>query len=380
MLRGMDRGHDIRAAVDALPLGPLWEVLASVEAWVVGGVVRDLLQGVAAPPDIDIAVDAELEPLLARLAGTIEIEASHDRFGTATVRVGEAVVDLARTRSETYAEPGALPSVVPAGIEADLARRDFTINAIAIPLGGRGSDLLDPFAGAADLAAGTLRVLHERSFSDDPTRAIRAARYAARLGLKPDERTRDLLAATDLGTVSADRRDAELARLAAEPAAAAGFRLLAAWGVLDPGAEALELIAAVDAAAALAPWSADPALRSEAILIAAGGGDRLRSALALAAVEPAQPSEAVRLAARHAPAELLIAAAAGARWVIDYVERWRKVRLLIDGDDLVAAGIAEGPAIGVGLRGALERKLDGDLDGGREAELTLAVDLARSSI
>lgn len=378
MLRVMDGRHDIRAAVDALPLGPVREALAGVDAWVVGGVVRDLLRGAAALPDIDVAVDAELEPLLARLAPAVEVEASHARFGTATVRVDGATVDLSRTRSETYAHPGALPIVSPAGIEADLARRDFTINATAVPLAGPGG-LLDPFAGAADLAAQTLRVLHDRSFVDDPTRAIRAARYAARLRLEPDARTLELLAASDLETVSADRRDAELARLAAEPAAAEGFRLLAAWGVLDPGGEALELIAAVDAAAERS-WSADPAPRVEAILIAAEGGERLRSALTLAATTPAQPSEAVRLATGRAPAELLLAAAAGCRWMSDYVERWRRVRLQIDGDDLIAAGIPEGPAIGAGLKGALERKLDGGLAGGPEAELELAVTLARRAI
>lgn len=379
MLRGMEGRHDIRAAVEALPLGLVREALTGVDAWVVGGVVRDLLRGTAAPPDIDVAVDVELEPLLARLPAAIEVEASHARFGTATVRVGGATIDLARTRSETYSHPGALPSVAPAGIEADLARRDFTINAIAIPLAEPGH-LLDPFAGAADLAANRLRVLHDRSFVDDPTRAIRAARYAARLRLEPDARTGELLAATDLETVSADRRDAELARLAAEPAAAEGFRLLAAWNVLDPGAEALELIAAVDAVAAEPAWSADPASRVDAILIAVAGGERLRSALTLAASTAAQPSEAVRLASGRAPAELLLAAAAGCPWMSDYVGRWRQVRLQIDGDDLIAAGIPEGPAIGAGLQGALERRLDGGLDDGREAELDLAVALARRAI
>lgn len=382
MLRGMDSPDQIRAAVEGLPLGPLREALAGVDAWVVGGVVRDLLRGADAPPDVDVAVDAELEPLLARLAapgGGAEVEASHARFGTATVRIGETTVDLSRTRSETYAAPGALPAVAPAGIDADLARRDFTVNALAMPLSGPG-DLLDPFGGAADLAAGTLRALHDRSFIDDPTRAIRAARYAARLGLKPDPRTRQLLVATDLGAVSADRRDAELARLAAEPEAAAGFRLLAAWGVLRPGAEALGLIEEIDAAAGRAPWSANPGLRAEAILIAAEGGERLSPVLALAAAEPARPSEAVRLAAGRGAAELLLAAAAGAGWVVDCVERWSQVQLQITGEDLIAAGIPEGPAVGAGLRGALERKLDDGLEGGRDAELALAVEIARDSI
>lgn len=381
MLRGMTRPDDIRAAVDALPLGGLRKALGGVDAWLVGGVVRDLLDGLEGPTDIDVAIDGELEPVLERLAfsGGVAVEASHARFGTATLRFGELSIDLARTRRETYQRPGLLPEVEPAGIEADLARRDFTINALAVPLAGAGG-LLDPYGGAADLASRTLRVLHDRSFVDDPTRAVRAARYCGRLALEPDPETLDLLAVADLGTVSADRRRAELRRLAAEPTAAAGFALLAAWGVLDPGAERLGLIAAIDAAAAAAPWRDEPDLRAAAIMVAACDGEPLRRALALAVAEPGSPSEAVRQASGHATEELLVAAAAGAAWPADYVARWHGVRLCIDGTDLIAAGIPEGPAIGAGLRGALERKLDGHLDGGREAELELAVELARRSI
>ena len=381
----MDGLQTLTGAVEALPLDPLREALRGADAWVVGGVVRDLIAGAAVPPDIDVAVDADLEPILSRLSAdgaTIEVEASHARFGTATVLAGATRIDLARTRAETYSSPGALPDVSPAGIDADLARRDFTVNAMAIPLGGPGGPggLLDPFGGVADLSARVLRVLHADSFSDDPTRAIRAARYASRLGLEPDPRTLSLLAATDLGTISDDRRRAELSRLAAESSAPAGFRLLAGWGVVELASERLDLIAAVDSLAALPPWNEGPSHREAAILLVAEGGERLSAALALAAATPERPSEAVRLCAGRDPEELLTAAAAGGGWITDYVERWRGVRLEIDGNDLLAAGIPGGPAVGAGLQGALERKLDGGLNGGREAELELAVELARRSI
>ena len=139
--------------------------------------------------DLDVAVDAELDPILERLGLPAR---RHERFGTATVHLGGRGIDLARTRTERYPEPGALPEVEPAGIEADLSRRDFTVNAMALPLAEPGA-LLDPFGGAADLRSGTLRVLHDASFADDPTRAIRAARYASRLDL--DARPRDPRAA-----------------------------------------------------------------------------------------------------------------------------------------------------------------------------------------
>lgn len=380
MLRRMESHPNLRGSVDALPLDPLREALGEAEAWVVGGVVRDLLRGDTAPPDIDIAIDADLEPIFARLnsAAPIEIEANHVRFGTATLRSNGLTVDLARTRAETYPHPGALPEVEPAGIDADLERRDFTVNAMALPLAG--GELLDPYGGAADLEKGTLRVLHDGSFIDDPTRAIRAARYAARLNLLPDPHTLALLRATNLSSVSEDRRRGELTRLATEATAPKGFRLLVAWEILELTDDAVTLIAAINVLAAQPPWSADASLRTPAIILAADGGKRLEAALTLSRAEPERPSEAVRLAVGHAPEELLLAAAAGGAWPADYVGRWRGTRLEIDGNDLISAGIPSGPAVGAGLQGALERKLDGGLSGGREAELELALELARRAI
>ena len=154
---------------------------------------------------------------------------AHERFGTATVRVGDLVVDLARSRAEAYEHPGALPAVTPAPIAEDLARRDFTINAMALPLTGE-AELIDPHGGLDDLRAGRLRVLHEGSFVDDPTRALRAARYAARFGFGLEPRTEELLRAADLSTVSDDRVQAELRRIAAEDDPAAALALILAWG------------------------------------------------------------------------------------------------------------------------------------------------------
>lgn len=374
----MDPDPTIVAAVESLPLGPLRESLGAADAYLVGGWVRELIAGRVPGGDIDVTVDGDLESLIENLdpALGLEVHERHRRFGTATVKAGGLRIDLARARRERYASPGALPDVEPATIDEDLARRDFTLNSMAISLRAP-HDLLDPFGGAADARSGILRVLHADSFVDDPTRAIRAARYASRLGLEPDQDTLDLLRAAGLGTVSADRRRAELARLAAEPTAPRGFALLAGWGVIELGARALELIAAVDARAAGGPWGDDPATRGHAIMLAACGGERAAAALKLSRAEADRPSEGVRLAAGHARAELLLAAAAGAGWLDDYLEDWSSTTLEIDGEDLVAAGVPEGPAVGVGLRGALERKLDGGLGGGREAELELALALAR---
>jgi len=344
---------------------------ASEPTYVVGGAVRDLLLG-RGRADLDLVVEGDAEALAAALGATSL--ANHDRFGTVKLALGGHTVDVAAARSETYAEPGALPTVaLGASIEADLGRRDFTINAMALAVGGDGS-LIDPHGGAADLEAGLLRVLHERSFADDPTRAIRAARYAARLDLRLAPETEPLLRTTDLGTVSEDRRLAELRRLAGEPTAPKGFELLAGWEVVTLGSRWDVLAAALPDLLAESPWAGeiDPA---EAWLAAALGPDDLADDLVHA--HPTQPSQAVSLARGHDSTELLLARALGAEWLDDYVGVWRNVTLEIDGADLIAAGVPEGPALGRGLDAALRAKLDGEIDG-RYEELAFALRAARA--
>lgn len=364
------------AAVARIPLEPLRDALGGLDAYLVGGSVRELVSGVEPHGDLDVAVDGDLDPVLEQLGVPAR---RHARFETASVDLDGQGVDLARTRAESYSGPGALPEVEPASIDRDLERRDFTVNAMALSL-REPTELLDPFGGKADLEAGILRILHDGSFVDDPTRAIRAARYAARLGLEPEAKTLKLLRETDLSAVSADRRDAELARLAAEDEAARGFELLGEWGLLELPPGTVPLIATVDRLAGASPWDEDRSIRSRAIALAALGGDRAEAAARLARAQPVTPSEAVRLAGGHQPAELLLGAAHGADWLNHYAGDWSRVSLEIDGDDLLAAGIPEGPAIGLGLRAALERKLDGALEGGREAELRAALEVAREAI
>jgi tRNA nucleotidyltransferase (CCA-adding enzyme) len=368
----MTAGNDLDGAIERLRLGRVGAVLGDAGGWIVGGVARALVAGTEPDADVDIAVDGELEPLLERLGVPAR---RHDRFATAVVPLGDGRhADIARTRTETYPSPGALPDVAPAPIEDDLARRDFTVNSIAVAIAPPHT-VLDPFGGASDLAAGRLRVLHRGSFRDDPTRAIRAARYCARLGLEPDAATLRLLEAADIGVVSADRRDAELRRLASEGQAAAGFALLGAWGVWPLPEGGAELLAAVGRTRMDPLWGGhvEPAVR--AIMIAAGASPGLDRARELAAARPARPSQAVRLAAGADPGVLLVARAAGGFWIERYVREWKDVSLEISGDDLLAAGIPRGPAIGAGLAAALDRKLDGEL-AGREAELAAALEAA----
>lgn len=191
--------------------------------YIVGGFVRDLLLGVDHGPDIDLVVDGDAIALAKALqrehGGRVR---SHARFGTAkwilpdhwTSRAGvRDSLDFASARTEFYERPTALPSVERGSIKSDLRRRDFTINTMAISLNpDRCGELLDFFGGEADLERRLIRVLHSLSFVEDPTRILRAARLAERLGFEIEPRTRELIddAVDLLDRVSGDRIRHEL--------------------------------------------------------------------------------------------------------------------------------------------------------------------------
>jgi len=250
-----------RAVFEALPaesLGLVKELIAAAESagislYLVGGPVRDYL--LKRPiRDVDLLVagpagtDAEA---LAGLLSDDEIEVrTHGRFGTVSLRRADVTVDLATLRCETYSHPGALPSVAPGTLEEDLRRRDFTVNALAIPLvnlaAGDEVGVIDILEGMADLEARQLRVIHPRSFHDDPTRALRAARLAPRLGFVLSRRSRsalrDALRDGVFGAVSGDRLRREFEKLFSDATSGGNpadcLKLLHAWHVLsalEPG-------------------------------------------------------------------------------------------------------------------------------------------------
>ena len=162
--------------------------LRECSLYVVGGVIRDTLlndsESGSEGLDLDLALDGDLNPFHEAIAQTAAGSPTiHDRFGTASVKLSDRTsIDLAQTRAERYPAAGALPIVTPAPIDVDLGRRDFTVNATALALvGPDAGQLLDPFRGVADLETRQIRTLHSGSFRDDPTRLIRAARYASRM-------------------------------------------------------------------------------------------------------------------------------------------------------------------------------------------------------
>src|SRR4051794_5373633 len=317
----------IAERLNSLPgLDRVREAASGTPVYLVGGAVRDLLLG-REPINLDIAVEGDAAALGRKLGGEIK---AHERFATATVHTDGLELDLATARTETYAKPGALPEVRPAPLVENLARRDFAVNAMAVPLIG-DHELIDPHGGLADLERSILRVLHDRSFVDDPTRALRAARYAARYAFALEPRTEELLRETDLETVSRDRVEAELRRLAREQKPGRGFELLDEWGLVPLAAGARELIDGVLRVSSSEAW-AGIVDRDEAVLAAARGTE-LEAARGLAGEEVATPSQGVERARDHDGVTLALARALGAAWLDRYVAEWRDVRLDIDGAD-----------------------------------------------
>ena len=212
--------------------------------YLVGGAVRDVLLG-GRPADLDVVAYGNFaglpDALASGLGGRVT---ARSQFETAKLAVGDFGLDLTAARSETYARPGALPDVRPGTMRQDLARRDFSINAMAVSLSEDDwGALLDPHGGAADLRAAVVRVLHPGSFVDDATRILRAVRYAGRLGFEIEVGTRRLLerGLGHLDGISGDRLRRELRLLLAEDEWHACLRRAQEHGVLGAVHPALAL-------------------------------------------------------------------------------------------------------------------------------------------
>src|SRR4051794_12945357 len=388
-----DMTDDVLERLREVPgAGELLGALAGVPGvWVVGGAVRDALLG-REPRDLDLVVEGDAAEVARRLG---EAPLLHERFGTATAN---GTVNLAAARRERYERPGALPEVeLGAPIAEDLARRDFSVNAIAVRL--EDGELQAVPGALEDLAARRLRVLHERSFLDDPTRLLRLVRYAVRLRFQIEQLTRELaFAAVEggaLATVTPSRLGNELRLLLKEPQPAAvcglealgiGPRLLPGFAVDPDLVERAQRLTPADgrpdlvalAATCLDASAADLAGRLDACEFPARERDTLVAAATRA--RPLAPvlggmedaSAIWALLRREAPETVALAGALGAP---EQARRWldelRHAKLAITGDDLLAAGL-EGPAVGRALDAATAAMLDGAADD-REAQLEAAL-------
>ena len=379
--------------------------------YLVGGTVRDILLGEESF-DVDIAVEGDAIALAQALADVLGGRVRpHEKFGTAVVLYGEGGrVDVVTARTEFYDAPAALPTVEHASIREDLFRRDFTINAMAVSLKGEDlGRLVDPFGGRLDLEARRIRVLHNLSFIDDPTRIFRAIRYENRYGFRMDEHTLRLARGTIemglVGDLSSARLREELTALLEEGEVEHSILRLAELGAdkaihahLAADEEAVELFARLRElrdryALAVPSWRlglaalarklpADEAYdwlqrlkvrrrEADAIAAAVTVGPRLVERLR----EATDPAEVVALADRYAPdAPLVALALADLPQLHQYFERLRDVRLEVSGTDLAELGLEESPRVGEVLAELRRRKLNGELDG-RDSELAAAREL-----
>ncbi len=405
-------------------LAPLREAIAAVGAgyegiYLVGGSVRDVLLG-AESFDIDIAVEGDAIALARELARLLQGRIrAHEKFGSAVVVYDDAAasetgngrrVDVVTARSEFYDAPAALPSVEHATIREDLFRRDFTVNAMAVSLKADDYGLLvDPFGGRRDLADRRLRVLHNLSFVDDPTRIFRAIRYESRLGFRMDEHAVSLAhSCVEMGLfddLSSARLRDELVDILDEPDAPRSILRLAEIGVaaavhphLAADEEAARLVEqafrARDRYAPEVPrwrlalavlarrlptyelysWLARLRLRRrdiERIVAAVVFAPRLAEKLQ---GDPG-PVEIVSLVEPVAPDAPLVALAMNELPALErYFESLRGIELEIGGGDLAELGLEQSPRVGEILAELRRRKLNGAL-AGREQELEAAREL-----
>ena len=398
-------------------LAPVFEAVAAIGehyegVYLVGGTVRDILLGERSF-DVDIAVEGDgiafARELARALSGRVNV---HHKFGTAVVLYGkDERVDVVTARTEFYESPAALPAVERATIREDLFRRDFTINAMAVSLGGEDfGRLVDPFGGRRDLETRTLRVLHNLSFIEDPTRIFRAIRYENRHGLRMDEHTlqlargcievglvgdlssarlRDELEALleeheighsilRLGDLGADR--AIHPRLVADEEAVRLLdRVLALRDELHLDVPSwrlgLEVLAREMSSTEVYDWLDRLKVRrrdAEQIAAAVTVGPRIAERLR---TDEPTPAELVDLADRYAPDAPLFALALEDLPRLREYFRLRGVRLAISGGDLAELGLGESPRVGEVLAELRRRKLNGELPDGRESELAAAREL-----
>ena len=391
--------------------------------YLVGGVVRDLLRGVPAK-DLDLVVEGDVATFAAELGRDLSARVTrHDTFGTAVLELaGGARIDIATARHESYEAPARLPSVAAGTLLEDLQRRDVTINCLALRLDGAAfGGLIDEMGGQRDLRAGILRVNHSLSLTEDPTRAFRIARFAARFGFRfSGETLKSLRLARSAGAFEAltgERLFREFSLMTAEPDPSAAIARCARLGLLahlGPG-----LRWDVDASRGVrqlsSTWNeeitplrrtllvlmvlslrARPAQRdalAARLRISGKAAGRLREApraamrLARSLAKARGPRDIVR-ACEQAPHDVMalawaVGGASARRALRFYLRALENLRLSVTGDTLREMGMPAGPGYAAILAEIRRARLEGRIsDGASERRMALrlmARDAARDA-
>ncbi len=402
-----------------------------VSVYLVGGVVRDLLLK-CENWDLDLTVEGDGIAFARLVANRYRAGlAVYERFATARLTLPEGMkLDIATTRRESYAQSAALPDVEAASLKEDLYRRDFTINAMAIELNARHFGALhDPYGGQRDLKAKTIRVLHDKSFVDDPTRVFRAIRFAERFGFRLEVNTTRFLkeaAATDaIARLSGPRLCNEILLLAGESHPERSFAALARLQLLRFLHQDLSYARSTERTVrslskALRWWarychrhSIDRQLvyvmalldRADQVVMKAvvarlmlsneqaakvlAGGNRLESVVRALSHARRMKRSAIYCCLNGLPDEALVlclakisgravALARIKQRILDYLTKLSNVKPVLRGDDLLRLGIKPGPAIGALLAALLEAKLDGVINTRRDEQAFVRRHLAKA--
>ncbi len=390
----------------------------NMAVYVVGGFVRDVLTG-RENLDVDLVVEGDGIAYARRLVGTLGGRMSHhDKFGTAVITLeNEMKLDVASTRLEFYTRPAALPEVVGSTLRQDLYRRDFTINAMAIGLNKARFGLLVDYWGARrDLRDGVVRILHNLSFIDDPTRIFRAIKFEQRYHFRMEPHTERLLrqavSSNLLEVLSPSRARDEFVQILSEARPVPAIARMAELRVLrlihprlQLSARVRDLLEAVTAVLAqyeelvaterLARWIiyfraligglGEDDMASVAQRYRTGGEERrrlfmdrpqTRHMLRRLYRTKLLPSEIHRLLS-PLPLEMVLYLLARAKArsvkekIMHYLDRLRDTRPVVSGRVLRSWGIAQGPAMGLLLAVLFDAQLDGKIHDVEEARAWL---------
>jgi tRNA nucleotidyltransferase (CCA-adding enzyme) len=371
--------------------------------YLVGGVVRDLLLE-RENFDLDLVVEGDAIALARELAAARQGKlVAHQRFGTAKLRWNGWSADLATARSETYARACALPTVNPGNVKDDLLRRDFTINAMAVALNpGHYGQMLDRYGGMADLEKKLIRVLHDKSFTDDATRIWRAIRYEQRLDFRLEPETLALVKrdASYLKKVSGDRIRHELELILQEAYPEKALRRAGELGVLGklhPKLKADDWLSAryerarrrtsLDVpsfglylallvyrmdASDVAEFASYLRLR-KSVARMLGDTIDLKTGLRFLAAPQITPSQVYTRLIIYATEAVVASIIAGeipeaGQRLAEFLENLRYIRPALNGEDLKKLGVAPGPEIKNVQQQLLEARLEGKAVSSRDEE------------
>jgi tRNA nucleotidyltransferase (CCA-adding enzyme) len=374
-------------------------------AYAVGGSVRDLILGYK-NFDFDFVVEGSAIELSKRLAESnpevFSLVARHERFQTATIAFkgeSERLIDLSTARIEFYEFPAALPTVEPSLLEQDLFRRDFTINALAVKVNPDGfGQLFDYFDGLKDLENGVIRILHQFSFIEDPTRILRAARFTSRFGFvletKTQEQAKRAISIGIFDNLGGVRLKEELKLILQSRQRLRSLEILSELGgrlrylddQLEYGAAQRSMLRRAEQLLARYPVE-NPWIVYLALLLGKLPEDRLPDVLSRLHLSNEETSIILRglgimrslanqantikkseiyelLSGSHEQSLAIAACAAPAgspvrRLTKLYMDKLQTVGIELTGKDLLKMGFAEGPHIGQLLKALLTAKLDG---------------------